>query len=109
MKLPAVAIAAAYAARIAIGLHPAVAPHLSSRELVVGPFIFCDSRVDRSADAHVAELGVARGIRGHGLLGVPGHSRNASRRADRSIFLQDFRTRVANRSLWRGVHCDERE
>jgi len=40
MKLPAVAIAAAFAVGIAIGLHPAVAAHASSRELLVGLFIF---------------------------------------------------------------------
>ncbi len=40
MKLPAVAIAAAFAVGIAIGLHPAVSAHASPRELVVGLFIF---------------------------------------------------------------------
>src|ERR1700722_7288772 len=40
MKLPAVAIAAAFAVGIAIGLCPAIAAHASSRELVVGLFIF---------------------------------------------------------------------
>ena len=39
MKLPAVAIAAAFAVGIAIGLSPAIAAHLSSRELVVSLFI----------------------------------------------------------------------
>ena len=40
MKLPAVAIAAAFAVGIAIGLYPAIAAHASSRELVVSLFIF---------------------------------------------------------------------
>ena len=40
MKLPAVAIAAAFAVGIAIGLHPAIAAHANSRELLVGLFIF---------------------------------------------------------------------
>jgi competence protein ComEC len=40
MKLPAVAIAAAFAVGIAFGLRPAVAAHASSRELLVGLFIF---------------------------------------------------------------------
>lgn len=40
MKLPAVPIAAAFAVGIAIGLHPAIAAHSSSRDLLVGLFIF---------------------------------------------------------------------
>jgi hypothetical protein len=40
MKLPAVAIAAACAVGIAIGLRPAVAAHGNSRQLVVALFFF---------------------------------------------------------------------
>ncbi len=40
MRLPAVAMTAAFAGGIAIGLRPAVAAHASSKELVVGLFIF---------------------------------------------------------------------
>ena len=40
MKLPAVAIAAAFVVGIVIGLHPAIAAHANSRELLVGLFIF---------------------------------------------------------------------
>ena len=39
MKLPAVAIAAAFACGIAVGLLPGMAAHASSRELVVGLFV----------------------------------------------------------------------
>jgi competence protein ComEC len=39
MRLPAVAMVAAFACGIAIGLHPSMAAHAGSRELVVGFFI----------------------------------------------------------------------
>jgi thiosulfate reductase cytochrome b subunit len=39
MKLPAVAIAAAFAGGIALGLHPAVAPHVTSAFLLSTCFL----------------------------------------------------------------------
>jgi hypothetical protein len=103
MKLPAVAIAAACAARIAIGLHPAVAARARLERTGCGPFYFCDSRVDRSIESHVAELGVLRGIRGDGLL-APWLEDMFNRASGKSRS-----TRAANRWQWSGAHFDARE